>query len=130
MTDTNTPQQPSPFAQPAPRERHMLDTFASKVFFSAVCFLSPAALAIVVADFWLRSKGDTPENLINPLYFIRQGMTGGNIATAWPLLLSVLPGALILFIIFREIKARLIMLALLLVAALMELVALAQLSAI
>lgn len=126
MTETGIPQ---PAAQPS-RERHMLDTLASKVFFSVVCFLAPTPLAIVIADFWLRSKGDIPENLINPVYFIRQALTSGNLAGTWPLWAAVLPPALILFIIFRDIKSRVIMLALLLVAALLQFVALVQFSAI
>lgn len=121
------PQTPPP---PPPAKTHLLDRPGSKILFSLFAFLAPVPLAIVIVDFWLRSKGGVAANEINPMYFIKQAMAAAEFGTAWPLLLALAPSALMLLILFRGAKARLIMLALLLTAALLEFVGLAQLSPI
>ena len=122
----NDPQTPSP----PPSQVHMLDRPGSKIFFSFICFIAPVPLAIVITDFLLRFQGDIAENAINPLYFIKQAISGGGFGSIWPLLLALLPPMLILLILFRDVKSRLIMLTLLMVAALLEFTGLASLSTI
>ncbi|MEZ0261039.1 MAG: hypothetical protein ACAH80_08515 [Alphaproteobacteria bacterium] len=131
MSEQTTPATPPPQTpqQPA-REVEVLDTLAAKILFSFICFISPAPLAIVLVDFWLRFQGKLPEHLINPIFSIKQGVTGTQFATIWPLLVSILPAAVILMIIFHDVRARVIMLALLLVASLLQFTALAQFSSI
>jgi hypothetical protein len=124
MSETQTP-------PPTPRrEGQAIDTLGTKVFFSLMCFLSPVPVAIVIVDFWLRYQGQTPENAINPVYFIKQGMTNLQFAHLWPLLLAMLPSVLVLLLVFRDAKSRVIMLTLLMVAALLAFTTLAQLSSI
>lgn len=120
------PQTPPP---QKPAETQLLENRFSKLFFSFMAFVAPVPMAIVITDFWLRFQGEVPANQINALYFIKQGMSGGGFGTVWPLLLAVVPSALILAIMFRDVKARVIMSALLLTAALIEFIILSQMSA-
>lgn len=123
MSDPKTPSS-------TPQKPAFLDKLGSKIIFSLICFLSPAPLAIIIADCWLRYQGKLPETAINPIYFIKQGMTSLEFAVAWPMLVAMLPAALILMILFRDAKSRVIMLALLLVASLLSFTCLASLSTI
>jgi hypothetical protein len=129
MSDPQMPSSAPPTPPPASKV-HMLDKPGSKIFFSFISFIAPVPLAIVITDFWLRFQGEIPENAINPMYFIKQAISGGGFGSIWPLLLALVPPVLILLILFRDVKSRLIMLALLMVAALLEFTGIASLSPI
>lgn len=121
MTDVSpTPETPKP-------KKEILDNPALKFILSLLAWLAPVPVSIVSLQLWFNELAPKELRGSDPFQSMRHSMLAFNGSVAdWILPLSVLPSAILLFILYRKPTTKIAVVAVLLVASLGALLATTQ----
>lgn len=101
-----------------PKKKQLLDNTFIKSLLSVIAWLGPVPVSVVALQIWLTKLAPEDQRGSDPFVSIRHSMMNfsGTIAD-WILLLSLLPSALLLLILYRSAKSRICAIAALVIFA-------------
>jgi hypothetical protein len=98
MSDISMPPEP-------PRPAVKPDNVAVRTLGTLMALLAPVPVLIVLLQLWL-AIGTAPDAPSNPIALFRQMLSGGGDAPLWLVPLAFAPSALLIWLLFRTVRAR------------------------